>query len=115
MCIFGESSEMSFIEIHHHHYGSSQHKLEEVSQKLEIIMATLQSFKDVLTKQSDLIKNIAADVNGLIETINVSGITALEEDEVLAILQKQSDALTALAAIVPEAPAPDPVPDPVPG
>lgn len=88
---------------------ATQHKLDVILHNQEKIMATLSTFQQLLTAVNDVTNQIAANVQKLLDKITAGGMSATEEDQVAVDLQKQIDALKAVAAS-----STDPVPPPPP-
>jgi len=95
--------------------------LKNQGRKIEIIMATFENFQEKIdlivgaTKSiSESNENIAADLKRLADAIEVGGISAVKEEELLAVLTTSADGLIEAAAKL-KATAdinPDPTPEP---
>lgn len=86
--------------------------LEEQAAKIETIMATLQDFKDLLTRVDVATNNIAEDLKRLAAQIEAGGLSEADEAEISEALKLAAEKLEAVAAVTPE-PAPEPPVDPV--
>ncbi len=73
---------------------------------IKIIMAAKQAFLDVIQVIADAATNIEADVNALLQRIAEGGMSDLEEQEVLDVLNAVAVRAKAISDIVPD-PAPE--------
>jgi hypothetical protein len=84
--------------------------LKNQSQNINIIMANLQEFKDLLTRVDAATNNIAADLVRLADQIAAGGLSEKDEAEISAALKLAAEKLEEVAAVNPE---PEPPIDPV--
>lgn len=76
--------------------------LKNQGQKIESIMATLQDFKDLLTRVDAATTNIAEDLKRLAAQIEAGGLSAKDEFEISEALKLAAEKLEAVAAVNPE-------------
>lgn len=72
--------------------------LDRIQQKMEILMATLQNFKDLVAGINTETDRLAAKIDAFIAGQNAGGMTPAEEDAALADLQAVSDRLKTIGA-----------------
>ena len=96
------------IHVHHHNHGDEKvlTAINSINSKIEIMGQKLDEIKAQLSDINDATNNIAADLDRLAGIIN-GGLSAEEADSVVADLKTTSEKLKAIAAINPEAPAPE--------
>ena len=97
---------MALIEKHYHIHIDGVFKvvrlLEEQAAKIESIMATLQDFKDLLTRVDAATTNIAEDLKRLAAQVEAGGLSEKDEFEISEALKLAAEKLEAVAAVNPE-------------
>lgn len=83
--------------------------LKNQGRKIEIIMANLQDFKDLLTRVDVATNNIAEDLKRLAAQVEAGGLSAKDEFEISEALKLAAEKLEAVAAVNPEPPVEPPV------
>lgn len=76
--------------------------LKNQGRKIEIIMANLQDFKDLLTRVDTATNNIAEDLKRLAAQVEAGGLTQKDEFEISEALKLAAEKLEAVAAVNPE-------------
>lgn len=84
--------------------GVALDALKNQGQKLSIIMANLQDFKDLLSRVDVATNNIAEDLKRLAAQIEAGGLSAKDEFEISEALKLAAEKLEAVAAVNPEPP-----------
>lgn len=76
--------------------------LKNQGQQIQIIMTTLQEFKDLLARIEAATNNVAADLKTLADKVAAGGLTEAEETEISEALKLAAEKLEAVAAVNPE-------------
>ena len=84
--------------------GVALDALKNQGQKLSIIMANLQDFKDLLSRVDVATNNISEDLKRLAAQIEAGGLSAKDEFEISEALKLAAEKLEAVAAVNPEPP-----------
>lgn len=83
---------------HRYADGDVRCLLEYLLEQQRCILAKLSTFNDLLDAMNTTTNEIASNVQILIDKLNAGGMSETEEQEVLAKMQTQADALKAVAA-----------------
>ena len=84
--------------------------LKNQGQQIQNIMASLQDFKDLLTRVDVATNNIAEDLKRLAAQIEAGGLSSADETKIAEALKLAAEKLEAVAAVNLE-PEPEPAPE----